>query len=198
MTRVIVVRHGEPDERVRGCAYGSLDVELSPAGRAQAEQLASTLRPESPAAVYTSPLVRARDTAEPLARALELEPVVCDDLRELDFGELEGRPISELVERYPHLRGWTAAPSGATFPRGESVAAVQTRVLAAVGGLVAQHPGETIVTFTHSIPIRIVLADALGLEPDSLFRFDQSYGGISVVEWFDGTPFVGVVNARCL
>jgi broad specificity phosphatase PhoE len=195
VTRAIFVRHAEPDERVRGCAYGRLDVPLSPAGRAHAEVLASILAPQAPTAIYTSPLVRARETAQPLADALELDAVVCNDLRELDFGELEGLAIAEVVARFPAQAGWITAPAAATFPGGESVAAVRARVLAALGEIVARHADETIAIIAHSVPIRVVLADALGLDLDSLFRFDLSYGGISVVEWHDDLPFVRVVNA---
>jgi broad specificity phosphatase PhoE len=195
VTRAIFVRHAEPDERVRGRAYGRLDVPLSPAGRAHAELLASILLPEAPTAIYTSPLVRALDTAGSLAGALALEPLVCDDLRELDFGELEGLAIAEIVARFPEQAGWITAPAAASFPGGESVAAVHARVLAAIGEIVARHADETIAVIAHSIPIRVVLADALGLDLDSLFRFDLSYGGISVIEWHDGLPFVRVVNA---
>jgi broad specificity phosphatase PhoE len=190
VTRAILVRHAEPDESVRGCVYGRLDVPLSPVGRARAEELAALL-PAGP--LYTSPLLRARETAAALGSA-----VVVDDLRELDFGELEGLPVAEALARFPAQAGWTAAPAAAVFPGGESVAALRARVLAAVGELVRRHEGATFVVVSHSLPIRVVLADALGLSPDSLFRFELSYSGISVVEWHDGLPFVRAVNAARL
>jgi broad specificity phosphatase PhoE len=193
VTRAILVRHAEPDASVRGRVYGRLDVPLSPAGEARALELAAILAVEARAALYTSPLRRARETAATLGAA-----VVCDDLRELDFGELEGLPVAEAVERFPEHAGWTAAPAAASFPGGESVAALRARVLGAVAGLVARHPGETFVAVSHSLPIRVVVADALGLSPDGLFRFELSYGGLSVVEWHDGVPFVRVVNAMRL
>jgi probable phosphoglycerate mutase len=193
--RMILVRHAEPDEGMRDRIYGRLDPELSEGGREHAAALAASLAGEPIAAVYTSPLLRARSTAAPLGARLGLETRVEDDLREIDFGELEGLTLAEAVERYPDESRWTAAPAGALFPGGESVAALRERAVAAARSIAAHHEGETAAVFSHAVVIRAILADALAMAPDAMFRLDQSYGGISVVEWFDGNPFVRVVNA---
>jgi ribonuclease H / adenosylcobalamin/alpha-ribazole phosphatase len=193
--RLIFVRHGEPDESMRDRVYGSLDPPLSPRGRAHAEQLAATLANEPVVAVYTSPLRRAQETAAPLARLLGLEALVDPDLREIDFGELEGLTAAEAAERHPVAASWLSTPAAAAFPGGESVAAVRARTVAAAERIAARHPAETAAVFGHAVAIRTILVHALAMEPDALFRIDQSYGGISVVEWFDGNPFVRVVNA---
>jgi len=197
-TRLVFVRHAEPDKQVRNRVYGRLDIGLSPAGTAHAEELAAQLAGEPIVRVYSSPLRRALETAAPLARALELEPVVVDDLRELDFGELEGLTVDDAVARYPVEAGWMTSPGGASFPAGESVAALRERVLAAVAAIAEGHAAETVAVFSHSLPIRVVLADALTMPVDALFRLELAYGGVSVVEWFEGRPFVGVVNAARL
>ncbi|MBV8078956.1 MAG: histidine phosphatase family protein [Actinobacteria bacterium] len=194
-TRLVVVRHAEPDESVRHCIYGRLDPELSPEGAAHAEAIAAMLAGETFVALYTSPLRRARATAEPLARRTRLEPVVVDDLRELDFGELEGLTLEEAATRYPVEATWFLSPATATFPGGESVAALRTRVAAAIAAIVERHEGEQVAVVTHAMPIRTILVDALGMEPDLMFRFDLSYGSLTVVEWFEEKPFVRVVNA---
>ena len=193
--RLILVRHAEPDERVRDRIYGRLDPELSGRGREHAAAIAAGLQNEPIAAVYTSPRLRALATAGPLASRLGLEARVEDDLREIDFGELEGLTLAEAVERYPAESRWTAAPAEALFPGGESVAGLHTRAIAAARSIAARHEGETAAVFTHAVVIRAILADALAMAPDAMFRLDQSYGGISVVEWFDGNAFVRVVNA---
>jgi alpha-ribazole phosphatase len=193
--RLILVRHAEPDEEVRDRIYGRLDPELSERGREHAATIAAELERESIAAVYTSPRLRALATAEPLAARLDLDARVEDDLREIDFGELEGLTLAEAVERYPAESRWTAAPARVLFPGGDSVAALRARAIAAAQSIAVRHEGETAAAFTHAVVIRAILADALAMPPDALFRLDQSYGGISVVEWFDGNPFVRVVNA---
>jgi ribonuclease H / adenosylcobalamin/alpha-ribazole phosphatase len=194
-TRLILVRHAEPHEEVRDRIYGRLDPELSERGRGHAAAIAAELAGEPIAAVYTSPRLRAQATAAPLAARLGLEARVEDDLREIDFGELEGLTLAEAVERYPDESRWMTAPAGARFPGGESVAALRARAVAAAGVIAARHEGETAAVFSHAVVIRAILADALAMAPDAMFRLDQSYGGISVVEWFDGNRFVRVVNA---
>jgi alpha-ribazole phosphatase len=184
--RVIFVRHAEPHEDMHGRIYGRLDVELSERGIAHAEQIAAALAAEAPACVYTSPLRRAVATASALSAA----PVVVADLREIDFGELEGLTVEEAAERYPVETLWADG-----FPGGESVEAVRTRAVAAAHDIARRHPGETVVAVSHAVVIRTILADALAMAPAALLRLDQSYGGISVVEWLDGGAFVRVVNA---
>jgi probable phosphoglycerate mutase len=193
--RLIFVRHAEPDETVRDRIYGRLDPGLSERGRAHAAAIASQLGTEPIGALYTSPQLRARETAAPLADRLGLEVTVESGLREIDFGELEGLSLAEAVARYPVQANWMTAPGAAAFPGGESVAAAWARATEAAHAIAAHHGGASVAVFSHAVVIRAILAEALGMPPDALFRLDQSYGGISVVEWFDGNPFVRVVNA---
>jgi len=193
-TRVILVRHAEPHESVRGRAYGRLDVGLSDAGVEHTARLAALLADIPVAAVYSSSLERAVATARPIAAAHELAIEVLDDLRELDFGELEGLLIEEVAERYPDVIGWTDDPDAARFPGGETVPALRVRAVAAVRGIVARHAGETVVVVSHAIAIRAILADALGMRSDALFRIDQAYGGITTIDWFGERPLIRGVN----
>jgi alpha-ribazole phosphatase/probable phosphoglycerate mutase len=189
-TRVILVRHAEPHEEVHGLVYGRLDPSLSVRGVVQARELAATLASEPIAAIYSSPKRRALETAAPLG-----EPVVVEGLREMNFGDLEGLTTDEAAERYPGLVRWMETPSTVTFPGGESAAELRQRALAAIAEIVARHANETVAVFSHSVVIRTIIADALAMDRNALFRFEIAYGGISVVEWFDGQPFVRIVNA---
>jgi len=106
-TRLVLVRHGEPDESMEGRCYGSLDVPLSAAGLRRAAAVGETLRSHEIEAVYSSPLQRAFDTARAVASAHGLEPIPRDALRELDFGELEGMSHEEIAAKHPELyRSW--------------------------------------------------------------------------------------------
>ena len=198
VARLLFIRHAEPDEWLRGRIYGRLDPGLSEHGNAHADALAADLAREQIVAVYTSPLQRARATSAPLAARLGLEALVEADLRELDFGELEGLTVSEAAERYPVESGWMLAPGDAVFPGGETVAALRARAIGVARAIAERHADATVAVFTHAVTIRAIVADALAMPPDAMFRLDQSYGGISVVEWFDGNPFVRVVNAARL
>jgi probable phosphoglycerate mutase len=193
--RLILVRHAEPEAAVRDRIYGRLDPGLSERGRAHAQAVAPQLAPEPITAVYSSPLARARETAAPLATRLGLEPAIEADLREIDFGELEGLSPAEAIARYPVQASWMVAPGAAEFPGGETVAALWVRATAIARAIAERHPDTTTAVFSHAVVIRAILADALQMPPDAMFRLDQAFGGISVVEWFDGNPLVRVVNA---
>jgi broad specificity phosphatase PhoE len=193
--RLIFVRHAEPHEEMHGRVCGRTDVDLSKLGHAHAAQIASSLASQPIVAVYSSPLRRALATAAPIAQRFGVEPVIVDDLRELNFGELEGLTLEEATTRYPVEAQWMIAPAAASFPGGESVASLRERAVLAAKEIAERHQGEAVAVVSHAVVIRAVTADALGMPPDALFRLDSSYGGITTIDWFDGQPFVHMVNA---
>jgi alpha-ribazole phosphatase len=195
-TRVVLVRHAETEESGRGRCYGRLDVRLSPQGLRQAQALAAALAGPPLAAVYTSPLSRALDTARPIAAAQGLEPAVIEALAELDFGEVEGLRYDEIESQQPELfRAWMDEPARVRFPGGEGLPDLRARVVPALAEIRARHEGHAVAVVAHGGVIRVVLADALGLEDGALFRLDQAEGGVSVVDWLDGVPLVRAANA---
>lgn len=190
MSRLILVRHAEPQDDMRGRCYGSLDVGLSPAGRAHAAELAARLAALEYDVVYSSPRLRARETAEPAAAVRGVELVVDDELRELDFGELEGRTYDEIAASEPELyRAWMETPTEVTFPGGESYADLKVR---AVGAL--RRIDRAALVVTHGGVIRAGLAEWLSLPDDAIFRVDQRYCGVTIVDFIDGAPLVRLVN----
>jgi broad specificity phosphatase PhoE len=102
-TRLIAIRHGEPEPASRGRCYGRHDFALSDRGNEQAQALARSLAGETLAAVYPSPAIRARDTALPIAAAHPLDPITIDGFAELDFGRFEGRSYDEIATNDPEL-----------------------------------------------------------------------------------------------
>jgi broad specificity phosphatase PhoE len=171
VSRLLLVRHCEPAEDARGRCYGSLDVGLSDAGRAHARELASRLSAD---AVWSSPRLRALETAAPLATAA----LVDDDLRELDFGELEGRTFDEIAASEPELyRAWMETPTQVRFPGGECWADLKERAVRSI----ARIEGDAIVV-THGGVIRPALSDWLAIPDEAVFRFELGYGGVTVVE----------------
>jgi alpha-ribazole phosphatase len=195
-TRLLLVRHCETEAAMRGRCYGRLDVPLSPEGRRQAEALESALADVPLAAVYASPLARALDTAAAIAARHGLEAMAVDGLRELDFGVLEGLAYDEIRAERPGLyREWMEAPASVRFPGGESFGDLRARVLPAVSELRGRHEGEVVALVAHGGVVRVVLADALGLEDGAVFRLGQSPGGLTVVDWTGGAPVVPLVNA---
>jgi alpha-ribazole phosphatase/probable phosphoglycerate mutase len=146
-------------------------------------------------AVYASPRRRALDTAAPIAASHGLQPAADERLRELDFGELEGRTYEDIAASLPDLyAAWMTAPTTVRFPGGESYADLRERAVAACDEIRRRHAHALVVT--HGGVARAVLAASLGMPAEAIFRLDQSYGGLSIVEWIDETPVVRLVNRR--
>jgi alpha-ribazole phosphatase/probable phosphoglycerate mutase len=193
MSRLLLVRHAEPSELAHGRCYGSLDVGLAAAGVVHAAQLAEELSVVPYDAVYASPRTRARETAEPLAAARELTVVVADELRELDFGAFEGRTYEEIERSEPELFArWMTTPTAVRFPGGESYGDLRVRAGRVLDAIRDAH--DTAIVVTHGGVIRAGLAGWLELPDHAIFRLDQSYCGVTVVEWVGETPIVRVVN----
>jgi alpha-ribazole phosphatase len=194
-TRLILIRHPEPVQSADGRCYGSLDVELSAAGLTHAERLARTLVQARLAGVFTSPRSRARAAAEAIAAPHGLPAVAVDDLRELDFGELEGRLYDDIRRELPDLyRRWMDAPTTVRFPGGEGYPDLRRRAVTAVDRLRAGHAGRAFAVVTHGGVARAVLAAALAMPDEAVFAIDQSYGAVNVIDWFGDRPLVRAVN----
>jgi len=195
-TRIMLVRHAQPTTDARGRCYGRLDIGLSARGQAQAQLLACTLEQVPLAAIYTSPSRRAVDTAAPAAQARALTPIIDERLRELDFGDFEGRTYGEIERSHPEIyRQWMDTPTLVQFPGGESYTQLRARALAAIDAIRARHLGETAAVVSHGGVLRTILADCLSMPADAIFRLDQSHGAISIIDWINATPLVRLLNA---
>jgi broad specificity phosphatase PhoE len=195
-TRLLLIRHLEPDPSVHGRAYGSLDAPLSSLAHKQAARLAQALDGVQLDAVYASPLRRALETATPLALHRKLVPVVHEGLREIDFGEIEGARYEEIEKSRPDLfQSWMSDPSGVSFPGGESFADLRLRALAAAEEIRARHRGSGIALVAHGGVTRAIVAAILSMPDEALFRLDQAYGAVSVIDWLGETPILRVLNA---
>lgn len=195
----MLVRHGETDwigERLAGRQGG---IHLNEKGRRQAEEVARMLAPLPIDAFYSSPLDRARETAEPAARAAGKEVQLMDELQEVDFGELEGKTFKEL-RGLPVWKQVHHQPSGVRYPGGESLTEVQQRGVAAVERIFPLHPRGTAALFSHSDTIRLILCRLLGMPLDSYLTLVVDPGSVSLIyrdeavskvlgiNWPPGTP----------
>jgi probable phosphoglycerate mutase len=183
MTRLVLVRHGEASGNREMRYLGATDAPLTVRGRAQAAEVARAAAAFGLAAVYASPLRRARETAEAIAAAAGLELTVEPELRETDYGEWEGLTRREAMERAPELlRRWEADPEAAP-PGGESLAATLARVAACADALAARHAGGTLALVSHVGPIKALVCAALGLDAGGARRMWLDPASLSVVEW---------------
>ena len=180
MTTFLLIRHGETDANGKWLAGRSPGVPLNARGRRQAIQLAELLATPVLAAVYTSPLERALETAEPIARRHGLSPRPVEDLGELLFGEWEGKSFAELDgredwRRFNTCRGLVRPPGG------ELMMESQVRMVGQLECLGERHPDEQIALVSHGDPLRSLIAHCMGIPLDFMLRFDIDPGSLSVV-----------------
>jgi broad specificity phosphatase PhoE len=192
---LLLVRHGATAHTAQGRFSGCTgeNPELSATGREQARRLAAELRrryaqPSEArvAAVVCSPVRRARETAEAVAQALGLPLQTDDDLREIDFGDWEGRRVEDVQARYPdELAAWRADASLAA-PGGESVADVARRDRTARRRLTEGHPGATVLIVSHLYPVRLSVLDVLGAPLEAVHRMEHDPTAVSELRLRDG------------
>jgi broad specificity phosphatase PhoE len=164
VTILILARHGETDWNREDRFQGQADPPLNPAGRAQSVELAEALAGEPIARVYTSPLRRARETAELVAERLGVEVEPLEALCEIDVGSWTGLTRDEVAERFPeaYARWVERAPHG--FEDGETYEELAARVIPALRALADGHRSTTLLVVTHGGPSRVVQAHAAGID----------------------------------
>jgi len=192
---VLLVRHGQTATTGTTLPGRAPGLRLADPGRREAEAVAARLaRLPRLAAVYTSPMERARETAALIARARGLPVRVERGLNECDTGAWTGRLLREL-RRTAEWRIVQRHPSGFRFPGGESFLEMQTRVTSALGRLVERHPGETIVAVSHADPIKSAVAHALGSHLDLFQRIVVSTASVTAIAYRATGPVVLTVNS---
>ena len=193
--RLFVVRHGETAWSRERRFAGSRDVALEPEGLRQCEAVARALASQVVAAVYASPLERARASAELIAKPHRLPVEIDPAFGEMAFGEWEGLTREEVAARFPAAyEEWRHAPHLVRIAGGETLSQVAERARGAVQALAATHTGETIVLVTHAIVTRLIVLDALGLGPERLWTVDATPAGITEIEYEPGWATVHRMN----
>jgi probable phosphoglycerate mutase len=194
-TLLLLVRHGETPTTGMVLPGRAPGLHLSDRGRAQAERVAERLTGLPVDAVYSSPLERTRETAEPTAAGFGVEVREESGLVECDFGEWTGAALSELAG-LPEWQTVQHSPSAFRFPDGESFQEMQERIVGALEMLGTAHAGGVVVCFSHADPIKAAVANALGTPLDLFQRIVISPGSVSAISFSDGQePAVLMVNS---
>ncbi|MEO7391264.1 MAG: histidine phosphatase family protein [Ramlibacter sp.] len=196
MSELILLRHGETDWNRELRFQGHVDVGLNAIGLEQARRLGHRVAGEAAQRLYVSDLLRARQTAQPVAQQLQLAPISEPALREQSFGRVDGMRVDDIKAQHPEAwEGWLRFHEDFCMPEGESTRQFHARVMDAVNRIVAAHPGEKLVIVTHGGVLDMIYrtARALGLNgprqseiPNAGFnRVRVHDGGIDILAWAD-------------
>jgi broad specificity phosphatase PhoE len=186
MTTLILVRHGQTDSNIRNLLHGQTDVPLTPLGIAQAHAVAARLGQERDiAALYTSPLERARHTAEIIGAIIGHAPIPHPGLMEVHFGDVEGLTVEEAWERHPHLRpaGDDDGSADLLWPNGESRYGFRDRIQRTLAEILALHRGQKVVVATHGGVIGRGVGGLLGDASNSLNRYLVGNCALTQISW---------------
>lgn len=187
MPRLVIIRHGHTASNSSGGSRmsGWTDTPLSNQGRRQVACLARRMSSEPASVLYASPLLRALETARPVAQAVGAEVRLEPGLREIHCGEVDGWPVEEVRRRYPDL--WEANlrqdDEGFRWPGGETYRELRERSLGAFRRIAAAHPGERILVVTHAGVISQVLGCLRGISPARWECYRPGNCSLTELDW---------------
>lgn len=193
MTDLLLIRHATNDwvgSRLAGWTPG---VHLNEQGRQQAQRLVARLANWPIQAIYSSPLDRALETAEPLAAQRALPVHVIEGVGETRYGDWTGQALKELTQRPEWVR-IQVNPSGARFPNGEGLAEMQARMVAALDKIEAAHPKDVVTVFSHADPIKSAIAHYAGVHLDLFQRIVVNPASVTWIKLTPHGPRVMCVN----
>jgi broad specificity phosphatase PhoE len=184
---LLLVRHAETDDNVNFRLAGWTDTDLSPRGESQIELLADHFNRQHGHVeeLYASPLIRARRTAEAIGALTGHVPILLDDLREMYFGELDGRPFEELREAYAHLleADENSEIEDFMWPSGESRSGFTARVLHVTDWIAERHPGASVGVITHGGVIATLMTILHGESPARWRKWVVPNASLTEVVW---------------
>jgi len=182
-TRLLLLRHGEVEERYHRIFGGRIDMELSRRGHEQARVLAECLKSERVEALFSSPMKRAQQTMAPLAAALGHEPITLPDLREVDFGAWTGLAWEEVSERFQvRAFDWLAQIERDAIPGAESGARLRARIEPCLRDIFRASSGRTAAVVCHGGVIRVILSLLLDLPLPKMAGFEIDYASLTVLK----------------
>jgi len=206
VTRLILIRHGRTAANDQGRMTGLSDIPLDAMGMKQAELVAAKVASYEPSVIYSSPLARARQTAEAIAARVGLEIVNDKDLVEYDFGELSDMTLGELEQKNPILfeqvNAWISMGPELTMKRPEIKGIETAKNLAdRIGRFTAlvteKHPGSVVVAVAHGALIRSMLTVWAGGSLTNRMAFRSNNASISVIDFYNGVPAIRQFNDIC-
>jgi broad specificity phosphatase PhoE len=186
MAKLILARHGETVWNVEKIYRGRTDVNLDEVGIKQAELLGKYLSNWELGAIYSSPLKRALDTANIVARYQKIGVHIAEGLIDFDYGEWQSLPEQEAKRLYPTLHNeWHSNPHKVTMPGGESLEDVRRRAIEVVNDVLSKYQGS-VVLVSHRVVNKVLICSLLGLDNSHFWNIKQDIGGITIFNYVEG------------
>jgi probable phosphoglycerate mutase len=195
--KIFLVRHGETEWNRINRFQGISDISLNTKGIAQVEALAQALKDETIDVVYSSPLIRARETAKAIRHfhpsSLYFEE---EGLKEMDLGDFEGMDAPHWAKQYPEFRKqWRESPSSIKLPGGESLKGVQIRAVKTLERIIQSHsPETTLLICSHNFVIHAILCHALEISLDNFREIKQETAALNLLYQYGDRLVVETVN----
>lgn len=193
MTRFLLIRHAATDAVGKKLSGRTAGVYLNEQGKIQAQDVAERLTHIPVTAVYSSPMERAVETAEAIAKSQHLESVTCDDFTEIDFGEWTNCSFEEL-NKQKQFQLFNTFRSCTRIPAGELMLEAQARIVAGLQRLCIQHPNETVAVVSHADLIKAAITYYAGIPLDLFQRIEISPASVSILEVYEETARIMLVN----
>jgi len=196
MSRLLLVRHGETELNSAERYWGHSDVKLSALGVRQAERLRDRLATHKIDTIYSSDLQRAWATANTIASRHQLDVTICAELREINFGKIEGLNFEEISQLFPEFAAkWKARRStNIEFPGGESLDQLNNRVSNFVGRLKKHEAEETILIVAHAGVLRSLICQLMEIELRYIYQIRLDLASLSILETHPAGAILTLLN----
>jgi broad specificity phosphatase PhoE len=195
VSRLLLVRHGETEMNSALRYWGKTDVNLGAAGLQQAGCLRRRFEPEKISRIYSSSMKRAMLTAQTIASGRSLDITGCDELREIDFGQIEGLDYSQVQAQFPHVaRMWAERDPELVYPEGESLAQLDARISVFIQRLAKHGEDDTLLIVAHSGVLRSLICLLLELESSCRWKIRLDLASLSIVDTYPGTAILSLLN----
>ena len=198
MSSIYLVRHGQTAWNREEIFRGRTDIPLDETGLKQAELAGEYLKEVEIEAIYSSPLSRALETAEKIARFHNLEVQPLEGIIDMSFGNWEGHAHQEIKKNDSETyRRWREEPHLVRLPGGESLDDVRVRSMSALDEVIRKHPGKSLILVSHRVVNKVLICGILGLDNSHFWQINQDPTAINLIQCRNGKYILSLMNEIC-
>ena len=198
MTTIYLIRHGQTAWNREEIFRGRADISLNEIGFREAELIGEYLKGRDIHVIYSSPLLRARETARRIAQVFNLKVLQLEGIIDMSFGKWEGRPLKEvqIYDKELYLQ-WREKPHLVRLPEGETLDEVRVRTMAAIEGVIRYHHGMNIVLVSHRVINKVIICGVLEIDTSHFWQIGQDTAAINLIQFREGKYILSLLNETC-